>query len=160
MRAVPVQETIIAGLVPVEDEIFAQQAHGLRRLVVQLGHGGDRHPVAPKQLSHRRASADLRQSAVLFVAQHRFESSISVSEGGLSRDVLRDYLRFTELNYFSTCVVVLPFAVKAMWENAESGVAPCQCFSSAGMCTTSPTLMTSWCASVAMMPFPEVTNST
>src|SRR5206468_11007282 len=40
--------------------------------------------------------------------------------------------------YFSTCVVVLPFAVKAMWENAESRVAPCQCFSSEGICTTSP----------------------
>jgi hypothetical protein len=35
--------------------------------------------------------------------------------------------------YSSTCVVVLPFAVNAMWENAESGVAPCQCFSSEGM---------------------------
>ena len=47
------------------------------------------------------------------------------------------------------------FAVKAMWENAESGVAPCQCFSSAVMCTTSPTPMTSWCASVAMIPLPR-----
>src|SRR5262245_1391757 len=76
MRAVPVEETIGAGLVPVEDEILSQQAYGFRRLVVQLGHGGDGHPVAPKQLSHRRASADLRQPAVLFFAQHRFGSSI------------------------------------------------------------------------------------
>src|SRR5215470_8161014 len=72
MRAVPVQETIGAGLVPVQDEILAQQAHGLRCLVVQLGHGGDGHPVTPKQLSHRRPSADLHQPPVLFVAQHRF----------------------------------------------------------------------------------------
>jgi hypothetical protein len=78
MRAVPVQETIGAGLVTVKDEILAQQAHRLRRLVVQLGHRGDGHPVAPKQLSHRRASADLRQPSVLFVAQHRFGSFISV----------------------------------------------------------------------------------
>src|SRR5215471_13504434 len=78
MRAVPIQETIGAGLVPVQDEIFAQQAHGFRCLVVQLDHGGDGHPVAPKQLSHRRASADLRQSSVLLFAQHRFGSSISV----------------------------------------------------------------------------------
>src|SRR5262245_45155969 len=88
MRAVPVEETIGAGLVPVEDEILAQQAHGLRRLVVQLGHGGDGHPIAPKQISHRCASADLRQPLVLFVAQHRFGSSISVVEGGLSRTLL------------------------------------------------------------------------
>src|SRR4029434_5296451 len=91
MRAVPVEETVSAGLIAVENEILAQQAHGFRRLVVKLGHGGDGHPVAPKQLSHRRASADLRQSAVLFVAQHRFGSSISVVEGGLSRGSLRDY---------------------------------------------------------------------
>jgi hypothetical protein len=80
MGAVPVQKTIGAGLVPVEDEILAQQAHGLGRLVVQLGYGGDGHPVAPKQLPHRGASADLRQPPVLFVAQHRFGSSISVVE--------------------------------------------------------------------------------
>src|SRR5262245_7326610 len=152
MPAVPVQETIGASLIPVEDEILAQQAHGLRRPVVHLRHGRDRHPVTPKQLSHRRAGADLRQRPVLFVAQHRFGSSISVVEGGLSRGVLRDYLRFTELTYFSTCVVVLPFAVKAMWENAESGVAPCQCFSSAGMCAISPTLMAAWRVSVSVRP--------
>src|SRR4029453_13581374 len=94
MRAVPVEETVSAGLIAVENEILAQQAHGFRRLVIQLGHGDDGHPVAPKQLSHRRASADLRQLPVLFVAQHRFGSSISVVEGGLSR-TLRDYLRST-----------------------------------------------------------------
>src|SRR5882724_2073660 len=62
--------------------------------------------------------------------------------------------------YSSTCVVVLPFAVRAIWENAESGVAPCQCFSSDGMCTTSPGVMTCCSVSVAMMPLPAVTNST
>ena len=53
-----------------------------------------------------------------------------------------------------------PRAVKAMWENAESGVAPCQCFSSEGMCTTSPGTMICCSVSVAMMPLPAVTNST
>src|SRR5215472_4534222 len=86
MRAVPIQETIGAGLVPVQDEILAQQAHGLRCLVVQLGHGGDGHPVTPKQLSHRRPSADLHQPPVLFVAQHRF--------GPQSRFSRVDYLTF------------------------------------------------------------------
>src|SRR5262249_50635766 len=62
--------------------------------------------------------------------------------------------------YGSTCVVVLPFAVKAMWENAESGVAPCQCFSFDGICTTSPGRITCCSVSVAMMPLPAVTNST
>src|SRR4029450_380412 len=94
MRAVPVEETVSAGLIAVENEILAQQAHGFRRLVLQLGHGSDGHPVAPKQLSHRRASADLRQPPVLLVAQHRFGSSISVVEGGLSRGVVRDSLRY------------------------------------------------------------------
>src|SRR5262245_6561700 len=93
MRAVAVEETVGAGLITIENEILAQQAHRFRRLVVQLGPGGDGHPVAPKQLSHRRASADLRQPPVLFVAQHRFGSSISLVEGGLSRGVLRYYLR-------------------------------------------------------------------
>ena len=64
------------------------------------------------------------------------------------------------LTYFSTWVVVLPFAVKAMWENAESRVAPCQCFSSEGICTTSPGIMICCSVSVAMMPLPAVTNST
>jgi hypothetical protein len=62
--------------------------------------------------------------------------------------------------YSSTWVVRLPLAVRAMWEKAESGVAPCQCFSPAETCTTSPVVMTSCVASVAMMPFPAVTNST
>ncbi len=78
MRAVPVQKTIIAGLVPVKDEILPQQAHGLHRFVVQLTHRGDGHPVAPQQLSHRCAGTDLRQRSVLFVAQHRFGFFISV----------------------------------------------------------------------------------
>src|SRR5207249_1446476 len=90
MRAVPVEKTIIAGLVPVENEILAQQAHGLRRLVVQLSHRGDGHPVAPQQLSHRRASADLRQPSVLFFAQHRFGSFIAVCRDKLSRGVSRN----------------------------------------------------------------------
>src|SRR5262245_26247515 len=64
------------------------------------------------------------------------------------------------LVYGSTCVVVLPFAVNAMCEKAESGVAPCQCFSSAVICTISPTVISCSSVSVAIMPLPAVTNST
>src|SRR5262245_31237457 len=45
-----------------------------------------------------------------------------------------------------------------MCENAESGVAPCQCFSCEGMCTTSPGTITCCSVSVAMMPLPAVTH--
>src|SRR6266571_9012933 len=43
-----------------------------------------------------------------------------------------------------------------MWENAESCMAPCQCFSSEGICTTSPGMMICCSVSVAMMPLPAV----
>ena len=36
-------------------------------------------------------------------------------------------------SYGSSCSVLLSAAVRAMWEKAVSGVAPCQCFSSGGM---------------------------
>jgi hypothetical protein len=62
--------------------------------------------------------------------------------------------------YGADGVVVLPFAVKAMCEKSESGVAPCQCFSSAVICTTSPTMISCSSVSVAIMPVPAVTNST
>src|SRR5215813_12827601 len=57
-------------------------------------------------------------------------------------------------------VVVLPLAVKAIWEKWECAVAPCQCFSSAGMWTTSPTVISCCVVSVAIMPVPSVTNRT
>ena len=60
----------------------------------------------------------------------------------------------------SYCVVVLPLAVKAIWEKWECAVAPCQCFSSAGMWTTSPTVISCCAVSVAIMPVPYVTNRT
>ena len=70
MRAVPVDEAVVPGFVLVENEVLAHEPHGFRRAVVQLRDGGDRHPVAPEQLAHRRAGADLRQSPVLLLAQH------------------------------------------------------------------------------------------
>ena len=61
----------------------------------------------------------------------------------------------------SSCwAVVLPLAVKAIWEKWECAVAPCQCFSSAGMWTTSPTVISCCVVSVAIIPVPSVTNRT
>jgi len=43
--------------------------------------------------------------------------------GGVIEPARPPHPRFAQLTYSSTWVVVLPFAVKAMWENDESGVA-------------------------------------
>ena len=83
MRAVPVDKPVGAGLVLVEDEVLAHQAHRLHRRVVQLGDRGDGHPVAAQQLAHQRAGADLRQRSVLFVAKHRFGFFISLCQKSL-----------------------------------------------------------------------------
>src|SRR5436309_6161589 len=70
MRAVSVDKPVRAHLVLVEDEVLAHEPHGLGRAVVELGDGGDRHPVAPEQLAHGRVGADLRQGSVLLLAEH------------------------------------------------------------------------------------------
>ncbi len=64
VRAVPVDEAVGAGAIPVEREILAEQAHRLHRVVLELSDRGDRMPVTAQQLAHRRAGADLRQGAV------------------------------------------------------------------------------------------------
>jgi len=51
----------------------------------------------------------------------------------------------------------LPRVEMAMWAKSESGVAPCQCFSPAGMTTKSPGPILISSLSVAMMPTPAVT---
>jgi hypothetical protein len=59
-----------AALVPVEHEILAQDSHGLGRLLVQLGRGGNRQPIAPQQGAHPRARRYFDQCPVLPNAQH------------------------------------------------------------------------------------------
>src|SRR5205807_5516887 len=52
------------GAVAEQDEVLAERAHRFRR---RAGVGGqpDRMPIAPQQLAHRRAAADLGQVAVV-----------------------------------------------------------------------------------------------
>ena len=70
MRAQPLEEPKRPRPVAVEDEVFAEQAHSLRRLVVELSGGGDGVPVTAHQLAHRRAGADLREFSVVLDAEH------------------------------------------------------------------------------------------
>src|SRR4029450_13114299 len=71
MRTVAVDQTVISRPVLVEDEVLAEEAHGLGGAIVQLGDGGDRHPVAPEELAHGRTGADFGQPLILRFAQHR-----------------------------------------------------------------------------------------
>ena len=70
VRAEPLDEADRAGLVPVEDEVLAEDAHRLRGTFVELADGGDGVPVAAHQLAHGRARADSRQPFVLLDAEH------------------------------------------------------------------------------------------
>ena len=69
-----VDETHRAGLVAVEDEVFAEESHRLGGALDQFGAGGDGVPVAPHEFAHRSSGADLRQLLVLLYAQHRVAS--------------------------------------------------------------------------------------
>ena len=60
MGAAGVDQAISAGPILVEDQELAEQPHPLCRLLLELGDGGDRLPVASQQLAHRRAGPDLR----------------------------------------------------------------------------------------------------
>ena len=70
MRAMAVEQPETAALVLVEHEVFAQEADGLDRVVVELARAADRHPIAPQVVAHRRSRADLGEDAVLFSAEH------------------------------------------------------------------------------------------
>ena len=54
----PVDQPVSAAQIPVEDEVFAQQANGLDRIAVELAGTGDRLPIATQQLAHRGAGSD------------------------------------------------------------------------------------------------------
>ncbi len=70
VRAVRIDEAVGAALVFVEDQVFAHQTDGLDRVVIQLCHGGERHPVASQELAHERAGAGLHELLVLLFAEH------------------------------------------------------------------------------------------
>src|SRR5438034_482328 len=70
VRAVAVEQAVAAARVPVENEVLAHEAHGQRRMLVELRDGGDGLPVAAHQLAHRRAAADAREPLVPLRAQH------------------------------------------------------------------------------------------
>ena len=43
-----------AAEVFIERQVLAEEPHRLDRIVVELARAGDRHPVAPQQIAHRR----------------------------------------------------------------------------------------------------------
>jgi hypothetical protein len=62
MPAMPVEQAISPAEISVKDKVLAQQPH---RLGAGLGHftgAGDRPPIAPQELAHRRAGAGLGQN--------------------------------------------------------------------------------------------------
>ena len=63
--AVPFDQAVLAGAVAVENEVFAEDADGLRGPGIQLGSDGDGLPVAAHQLAHRRAGPHTREPFVL-----------------------------------------------------------------------------------------------
>src|SRR5205823_787536 len=74
--AVVLDEPDVPTLVLEEHQVLAQHADKLRRILVrQLLGDGDRMPVAPQQLTRRRAGADLRQHLVLFLRQRHASTS-------------------------------------------------------------------------------------
>src|SRR5262249_28607384 len=72
--AVSIEESVLALAVAVEREVLAEKTHRLDRRIVELGHRGDGHPVAPQQLTHERAGTDTGESAVRLVGQHGVSS--------------------------------------------------------------------------------------
>ena len=70
VRALPVDQPEAAAAVAVEHQILAEQPHRLDGGLVELGDAGDRHPVAPQVVAHRRARPHLREQPVVFSAQH------------------------------------------------------------------------------------------
>ncbi len=63
-------ESQIAAAIPVQDEIFAQNADFAHGVVVKLNGRCNRVPVSPHQLSTRRARPHACQHLVLFMRKH------------------------------------------------------------------------------------------
>ena len=86
------------------------------------------HPTCPSiktSATRRRPQRSRPQPATMFPTIAREGEGIAVCD--------RHSPSAAPRAYGSNCVVVLPFAVKAICEKSECAVAPCQCFSSAVM---------------------------
>ena len=70
MRAAALEQTVGATLVPVEDEIFAENSHRPDRPLGELVNRRDRHPVSPQKLADGSARADLRQRLGVLSIEH------------------------------------------------------------------------------------------
>jgi hypothetical protein len=84
MRTVPVDKSIAAAAVAIEDEVLAHEAHRLDRIGIELAGACDRLPVAAQQLAHRRAGPDAgehvvasgRKQAILVMVVLRYPPTI------------------------------------------------------------------------------------
>jgi hypothetical protein len=70
VRAVAVDQAVVAAEVLVEHEVLAEEPHRLDRIGVELARTADRMPVAAQVIAHRGAGADLGDDAVFFCTQH------------------------------------------------------------------------------------------
>src|SRR5262249_42624694 len=84
VRAVPVEQTEAASHVLVQDQVLAEEPHGLDRVAIELARAADRHPVAPQQLPHGGSRPDLGENPVLLVRQH-FQASLPPSFRGAAQ---------------------------------------------------------------------------
>src|SRR6266545_4762061 len=78
-------EPIPAGAVAERDQVLTEEGHRAGRVIVELLHRGERHPVATHQLAHWRAGTNFGEAPVLFLREHSYlpsqESSPSLMPG-------------------------------------------------------------------------------
>jgi len=77
MGTVPIKQPEATAEVLVEHQVFAHQADGLDRSVVELAGSADRHPIAPQQFPHRGSGPDLGEQPIFFWTQHTVTSQVS-----------------------------------------------------------------------------------
>ena len=70
MRAVAVDQAVMAAAVAVENEVFAQQANGLDGVAVKLAGAADRLPIAAQQRAHRGAGPDTGEHFIASGGEH------------------------------------------------------------------------------------------
>ena len=70
VRAMARDEPETAAEVFVERQVLAEEPHRLDRVVVELAGAGDRHPVAPQQIAHRRARPDAGEHVIPGGGEH------------------------------------------------------------------------------------------
>ena len=70
VRAGLLDEAQVAPAVPVQDQVFAEEPHGLRGLPVELRASGDGVPVPAHERAHRGAGPHAGQPLVVLKAEH------------------------------------------------------------------------------------------